>query len=1226
MNIVTNEMIDFKNQIKRGEIIPTRNSVAHIEMKENSISICFQDLDFKEDDLVSVFFYDKKTEKILAFAETSSENSTVIAKISDVAIDALVKSDFKYARVCIAIKSGKKSVCSYISETEEYIANNNKPDYSLCLLENSTDSSRNVLVYFSAAGLLSIKSNGYDKSNLLSRVLKNMTIKSVSYKEGSVVIEREYIGNDFLFRSAKLVFVCDGGALEFEETSAEYDEENNVTRIIYEFPLENIDLYGKMTLSYSFGGETTGINLDNRIVSGFNYNRDFKIKSKNKDRIVVFNLEFGQLIMIVCRKFYNSVIAVIMAVYNTEHFVAEAIESILEQKTDKIKSEVEKKYKEEPDVYYKNLYELILVDDGSEDESGSICDKYADSYPQITVIHKENGGVSSARNMGIKASNAKYLNFMDSDDKFSENVFEECFSFFEKHYDEISLVTFPLKFFDAKSGDHWLNYKFTKDRRIANLENEPASAVTSTCSSFFKSEDIYDKMSFDETVANGEDIKFIYSLFVSGVSVIGLTKMCTYWYRRRSIGEKSAVQNSLINPLDYTPRIKNFMMSLINMGEDLSTEKSRYLQTVVMQQLQFKLTNDGNAEIAKTVLSEEEFAEYKQAVFDLFGMIDTDIILSMKHIYREHKYYILSHKSNCTVTKEFTKDDVMYAADGINICTASTATAFFDFCEITSNSIIFEGYFTTFENKGKFYYKIGDELTLIEEDTENKRDKNVYVLGDKSLFAYNFKIEIDLDRENANSISFWEEIDGVLIRRNKFKFTKYMPIVNQYSKSYYLDKGWLLRAENNCLVVRNMLNSVKSLTEIDKFEKEYIEQVENTVQKTNTAALETIEFRKKVIPLVNRIKTFSDRKILLICDRTTMAGDNGEALFMYLNQIKDDSIDVYYVIDKNSEDYERLKKTGKVLALNSFEHKVLNFAADFIISSMSEEYIINPFSIYGTTDIIRDLVFKSKFIFLQHGITKDDVSGLFGRYVKNITGFVTAAYNEKQSILDYDYFYPEENVWLTGFPRYDRLYSDEKRIITIMPTWRKKLVRHPDNDPFLLTVIEEFKDTSYFEFYNSLMNDERLLSAAEKYNFTISYMPHPNLRDGSVMFDHDSRVVFYDGKKTYRELFAESNLMITDYSSTVMDFAYLRKPVVYTHFDKEEFFENHTYSEGYFDYERDGFGEVTYDLDSLVDTIIEYMENECRLKDMYKERIDKFFAFNDKNNCERVYKKIKELF
>ena len=82
---------------------------------------------------------------------------------------------------------------------------------------------------------------------------------------------------------------------------------------------------------------------------------------------------------------------------------------------------------------------------------------------------------------------------------------------------------------------------------------------------------------------------------------------------------------------------------------------------------------------------------------------------------------------------------------------------------------------------------------------------------------------------------------------------------------------------------------------------------------------------------------------------------------------------------------------------------------------------------------------------------------------------------------------------------------------------------------------------------------------------------------------------------------------------------HLKKPIIYFQFDFDEFFSgDHMCKKGDFDYERDGFGEVEYDRDSVVDRIIEYMKNDCRLKPEYLERIDNYFAYNDKNNCKRI--------
>ena len=89
-------------------------------------------------------------------------------------------------------------------------------------------------------------------------------------------------------------------------------------------------------------------------------------------------------------------ISIIVPVYNVEKYLKKCIDSILNQS-------------------FQN-FELILVDDGSTDSSGEICDEYALKDRRVLVIHKENEGLSSARNEGIKASSAEYVGFVDSDD------------------------------------------------------------------------------------------------------------------------------------------------------------------------------------------------------------------------------------------------------------------------------------------------------------------------------------------------------------------------------------------------------------------------------------------------------------------------------------------------------------------------------------------------------------------------------------------------------------------------------------------------------------------------------------------------------------------------------------------------------------------------------------------------------------------------------------------
>ena len=106
-------------------------------------------------------------------------------------------------------------------------------------------------------------------------------------------------------------------------------------------------------------------------------------------------------------------ISVIMPVYNVERFVRQSIESVLNQT-------------------YKNI-ELIIVDDGSKDSSGKICDEYSKKDERIKVIHKENQGISCARNDGMDIATGKYIMFIDSDDFYEENSCEVLYNEIEKY-------------------------------------------------------------------------------------------------------------------------------------------------------------------------------------------------------------------------------------------------------------------------------------------------------------------------------------------------------------------------------------------------------------------------------------------------------------------------------------------------------------------------------------------------------------------------------------------------------------------------------------------------------------------------------------------------------------------------------------------------------------------------------------------------------------------------
>ena len=126
---------------------------------------------------------------------------------------------------------------------------------------------------------------------------------------------------------------------------------------------------------------------------------------------------------------YKFDFSVVMAVYNVEAYLREAVESLVHQ------------------TIGFNHIQLIMVDDGSTDGSGAICDEYKSKYPEnVVVIHKENGGVSTARNTGLQYVLGKYINFLDSDDTLDENAMSEVWSFMNQH-ENIDMCCIPIVFF-----------------------------------------------------------------------------------------------------------------------------------------------------------------------------------------------------------------------------------------------------------------------------------------------------------------------------------------------------------------------------------------------------------------------------------------------------------------------------------------------------------------------------------------------------------------------------------------------------------------------------------------------------------------------------------------------------------------------------------------------------------------------------------------------------------
>lgn len=123
-----------------------------------------------------------------------------------------------------------------------------------------------------------------------------------------------------------------------------------------------------------------------------------------------------------CEK--EEIISVVVPVYNVEKYLPECIDSIISQT-------------------YSNI-EIILIDDGSTDSSGNICDNYSKKDKRIKVIHKENTGLSDSRNLGINLSKGNLITFIDSDDIIDKNMLEVLYKNMKKEKADISIIAYSI--------------------------------------------------------------------------------------------------------------------------------------------------------------------------------------------------------------------------------------------------------------------------------------------------------------------------------------------------------------------------------------------------------------------------------------------------------------------------------------------------------------------------------------------------------------------------------------------------------------------------------------------------------------------------------------------------------------------------------------------------------------------------------------------------------------
>lgn len=289
----------------------------------------------------------------------------------------------------------------------------------------------------------------------------------------------------------------------------------------------------------------------------------------------------------------NSMISIVVPVYNIENEILRCVNSLLNQT-------------------YKNI-EILLVDDGSTDSSGRICDDYALKDNRVRVFHKKNGGVSSARNVGIENARGYYIAFVDGDDFVNRNMYDQLIEGFCDKEVDVCVGGYVIQ------GAHDVNNPLRiSDRRTLNKSEARVEIIKSDfinhalCDKVYKIR-LFKGMRFDETISYAEDFQVVYKVF-ENINKVAFIPVYAYHYVMR---DESATHIFSLKRLQEKKVIYNL------------------------------LTNEEDGEVKNELWSYYTFVTYLMAYFMILEnncIYDDEIVAIQKEIRCSFKSYFIDNK------------------------------------------------------------------------------------------------------------------------------------------------------------------------------------------------------------------------------------------------------------------------------------------------------------------------------------------------------------------------------------------------------------------------------------------------------------------------------------------------------------------------------------------------------------------------------------------------------
>lgn len=315
----------------------------------------------------------------------------------------------------------------------------------------------------------------------------------------------------------------------------------------------------------------------------------------------------------------GNLVSIVIPVYNVEKYLIDCVESIRMQT-------------------YEEL-EILLIDDGSTDNSGKICDEYKEKDKRIKVVHKINGGLSDARNVGIEKATGEYIYFLDSDDMVPSSTIEKLLNACVKENSDISISGFE-KFLDGCMPQFQESVATQKIQILDKTEAVRKMLLRDEIGHEAWGK-LYKKSLWEmERFPKGklyEDYATTYKI-VCKCDSIAILRENLYWYRIRSGSiMKSKLTSKNMQLLDISEEVTNYLMQELPIVGD----EAKYLQMVTYLKLMKKILDNGFSSFSK---EQDRIRDYVVSCKPLLKMEfakQKDIIKAKSFFINKYLFYLV---------------------------------------------------------------------------------------------------------------------------------------------------------------------------------------------------------------------------------------------------------------------------------------------------------------------------------------------------------------------------------------------------------------------------------------------------------------------------------------------------------------------------------------------------------------------------------------------------------